>query len=368
MAVNVPGEVKETFERAYYDVSNPVGYTGKRLLKQIYHKKNLNAHINDWFKAQDAYTLHRPIRRKFQRLHYNVTNIDDVWEADLIDLRSLATYNDGFCYILVIIDVLSKYVWVEPLRDKSGNEVKGALRRIFARNGGRVPVCMQSDCGKEFVAESVRSFLAKHNIHFRVVRNPDVKAAVVERFNRTLKERMWRYFTHRNTKRYVDVLQQIVAAYNHTRHTSIKMTPASVTLQNAAVARANLESRSKRRRPRLPKYKVGEYVRISRTKGTFEKGYEANWSEEIFEIISANSMRQGIPVYELRDLAGEDIEGFFYEEELGPVLKDFANEEFEIERVIREKGRGKNRQLLVHWRGYPDKFNSWIPADSLKKK
>ncbi|XP_018370163.1 PREDICTED: uncharacterized protein LOC108765815 [Trachymyrmex cornetzi] len=180
-----------TFEKLYYDPSHNAGYSAVDNLTRADNPNFSRGEVVRWLESQEAYTLHRLLRRKFPRLHYNVTNIDDVWEADLIELRNLKSYNDGYSYLLVIIDVLSKYVWVEPLRDKTSNCAIKAFQRVLAKSEGRVPVYPQTDKGKEFVAQSMQKFLKENNIRFRVTRNPDIKAAIVERFNRTLKERMW---------------------------------------------------------------------------------------------------------------------------------------------------------------------------------
>ncbi|XP_067204112.1 uncharacterized protein [Linepithema humile] len=355
-------------EKLYYD---PAHYAGYSAVDNLFRAANLSrSNVARWLEAQDAYTLHRPLRRKFPRMHYNVTNIDDLWEADLIELRNLKSYNDGYAYLLVIIDVLSKYVWVEPLRDKTSNSVMGAFQCVLSRSNGRVPVYLQTDKGKEFVGRPLQKLLEENDIRFRVARNPDVKAAIVERFNRTLKERMWRYFTHKNTRRYIDVLQNIVNAYNHTRHSSTRMQPYVVTRENARIARENItrqwrsnddEANEKRRKA---KYHVGDLVCISRAKVVSEKGYEARWSEEIFRIHRILDWRKP-RVYELSDLAGEVIDGIFYEQELARVEKNLQEEEFIVDRVIRSRGRDNNKQVLVSWRGYPSKFDSWIPASSL---
>ncbi|KAL6417047.1 hypothetical protein ACFW04_013035 [Cataglyphis niger] len=359
-------------EKFYYNPAHYAGYSATANLSRAAKSNFTRNEVDDWLKSQDAYTLHRPVRRKFPRLHYNVTNIDDLWEADLIDLRNLKSYNDGYSYLLTVIDALSKFVWVEPLHDKTGACVVKAFQRIFSRNNDRLPVYLQTDKGKEFIARHVQNFLKEKDIRFRVTRNPDIKAAIVERFNRTLKERMWRYFTHKNTRQYIDVLQDIVRAYNHTHHSTIKMQPAVVTRENARVARENMNrrwndiERKKNRGPRQKaKYNEGDFVRVSRAKVAFEKGYEAKWSEEIFRIHRVLEWRKP-RVYELSDLAGEVIDGFFYEQELAPVIKDLQREEFIVERVIKSRGRGNNKQLLVSWQGYPSKFDSWIPAESLK--
>lgn len=357
-------------EKFYYDPSHYAGYSAVENLTRAAKPNYTHDDIVRWLESQDAYTLHRPLRRKFPRLHYNVTNIDDVWEADLIELRNLKSYNDGYSYLLVIIDVLSKFVWVEPIKDKTSASVKDAFQRVLARSEGRVPVYLQTDKGKEFIGRTLQTFLKENDIRFRVVRNPDVKVAIVERFNRTLKERMWRYFTHKNTRRYFDVLQDIVRAYNHTRHSSTRMQPATVTRENARIARENITRRwpkgkvSSEKRGRKVKFRVGDFVRISSAKAAFEKGYEARWSEEIFRIHRVLVWRKP-PVYELADLAGEVVDGIFYEQELARVEKNLQEEQFIVDRVIKSRGRGANKQVLVSWRGYPSKFDSWIAASDL---
>ena len=125
---------------------------------------------------------------------------------------------------------------------------------------------LQTDRGKEFIGSVLKKFLKENNIVFRVASNSDVKAAVVERFIRTLKERMYRYFTYKNTYRYIDVLQKLITAYNKTRHSTIKMPPAAVTIYNAHIARKNLVERASRKQAhrKKPKYKTGDNIRISR--------------------------------------------------------------------------------------------------------
>ena len=276
-------------------------------------------------------------------------------------------YNDGFSYVLVVIDVLSKYVWGEALRDKTTFELTQGFKRILAK--GRRPAMIQTDRGKEFVGNVLQKFLKENEIQFRVVRNPDVKAAVIERFIRTSKDRMYRYFTYKNTYRYVDVLQQFITAYNKTIHTTIKMPPAAVTIYNAHIARKNLVVRASRNQVyrSKPKYKIGDYVRISREKNVFEKGAEKSWSEEIFKIVRV-SIRQNLFIYELVDTGGEPIEGFFYPEELSLVHKNRVDhQEYKINKILRTRGKGGKKQHFVSWVGYPDKFNSWVSAKDLQK-
>lgn len=89
-----------------------------------------------WLEGQDAYTLHKQVRKKFPRRTYNVNNIDDVWEADLADFRNIQHYNNGYKYVLLCIDVLSKYVFAEPLRDKRATSVATGFNTILQRSNG----------------------------------------------------------------------------------------------------------------------------------------------------------------------------------------------------------------------------------------
>lgn len=349
------------FERDYYNPRDTAGFAGARRL--VYkHAKKQRKNIYKWLKAQDPYTLHKPVHRKFPRIHYRVETIDQVWESDLIDLSSLKNNNDGYTFLLVVIDVLSKYAWIEPLKDKTCTNVTKALKNILARSNNRIPLVYQTDRGSEYIGHTMQNFLKSVNIYHRVARNPDVKAAIVERFNRTLKEKMWRYFSYKNTNRYIDVLQDLVKSYNDSNHSTIKMAPASVTIYNALEAKKNMDSRYKTV-DRIAKYRVGDLVRISRTKGTFEKGYLANFSEEIFKIkrILKHTKPQ---VYEIEDLAGETIDGIFYEEELAVIEKDLQDN-FKIDKILKTKGSGRNKRYFVSWVGYPSKFNSWVQASDL---
>lgn len=321
----------KSLDKIYHDPSHPASYSRVENLKRVADRRINKNKILPWLESQESYNMHRFVRRRFPRRMYNVNNIDDVWEADLADLRSIATYNDKFVYLLVVIDVLSKYAWVEPLRDKTSANVSRAFARILARSN-RLPHQLQTDRGKEFVGAPFQQFLSKKNIAFRAARNPDVKAAIAERFNRTLKERMWRYFTHTRSKRYIDVLQKFVNAYNHARHSATRMRPAEVTLENAAIARKNLIRRyarsGKNTKIKTPKYRVGEVVRISSAKAVFAKGYERGWSRELFKIHRISTGCQPI-VYILHDLDDEPIDGIFYTQELSRVRETVARKKRE---------------------------------------
>ena len=133
-----------------------------------------------------------------------------------MDLAKLSSYNKGFKYLLTCIDVLSRYTWVVPLKDKTEKTLKDAFQVIF--KSGRRPIRLQTDKGTEFTNRVFQKFLKEHDVHFFITYNEETKASIVERLNRTLKIKMWKYFTHRETLTYVEVLSEMVASYNHTVH------------------------------------------------------------------------------------------------------------------------------------------------------
>ena len=228
-------------EKFYYHLPHSAAYAGTRNLVHTVRHRIPHSRVVEWLESQDAFNLHKPVRKRFPRRFYNTRNIDDTWEVDLADLRSLKCYNDQISYFLVVVDVLSKFAWVELLIDKTGKSVADGFKRVLARSKGRIPVCCQSDAGKEFVCSNFQKILRENGIMYKPAPSSDSKAACAERLIRTIKERLWRYFTHKNTHRYIDVLQKIVASYNSTRHSATKMIPSAVTLENAVVARENLQ-------------------------------------------------------------------------------------------------------------------------------
>lgn len=275
-----------------------------------------------------------------------MSGIDDIWAADLVDMNGFAEENDGYKYLLTVIDVFSKYGWTIPLKNKTGLAVATALKKILKE---RKPRLMWVDKGKEFYNKDVKQLVDLYSTE------NEEKSSVVERWNRTMKERMFKYFSANNTYKYIDVVDDLVKVYNETRHSSIGMTPTQASKpSNADKVRIKLY-------PDLPpsdkpKFAVGDRVRIPRKKGTFEKGYTSRWTEEVFTI---NEVLYTNPTtYKIVDSAGEEIQGSFYEQE----LQTTSQEIYRIERVIRKRGK----KALVKWMGYPESQNSWVDIDTLE--
>ena len=203
-----------------------------------------------------AFTLHRPVRRHFKTLPVLVFGIDEQWVADLVEMQTTAKWNKGTRYLLTVVDVFSKYAWVRPLKKKTGEEVVKAIENIL-RTSGRKPQRLQTDKGKEFYNTKFQSWLNKEGIH-HFSTHGDAKASVVERFNRTLKGRMYRYFTAANTLSYLNVLPDLVSAYNRDVHRSIGMAPKDVTLTNQSKVWQTLYGKWFKRTKNPAKFKVSK--------------------------------------------------------------------------------------------------------------
>jgi len=254
-----------------------------------------------------AYTLHKPRRRRFPTVPVIVGGLDDQWVADLVEVQPLAKYNRAIRYLLTVLDVLSKYAWVQPLKAKTGVALVHAFEKILKQ--GRQPNRLQTDQGTEFYNRTFQRWIKDQGIqHFSTEGN--AKASVVERFNRTLKERLYRYFTAANTLRFDDVLPDLVQGCNATRHRSIGMVPQDVTWENEeAVWKRLYGKRLKGKRPQ-PKFKVGDRVRLNKIHCTFQKGYLSGWTEEVFVVHRV--VPGPVPTYKFREWDDTLVQGKFY--------------------------------------------------------
>ena len=253
-----------------------------RRLGKISPNLKLNQ-VENWLSKQLAYTLHKPVYQTFQTRPVNVYAIDELWQLDLVDLSKLARENNGHKFILFIIDVLSKYSWLLPLKSKHGSEIKGALTKLFEQTKRR-PVIVQTDQGTEFFKSHVQNFFKKYQIRFFTTFS-ERKTSIVVRFNRTIKGIMFRLFTRNNNRRYIHFLNEISHRYNNSYHRSIKMKPIEVSKENEPQVWIILYE-NKLKNPQTAsqrsRFSAGDLVRISIERGPFKKGYLECWSEKLF--------------------------------------------------------------------------------------
>lgn len=347
----------------YYDLKHPASFTG---IDKFYRSQTdaSRKQIRSWTKGQEAYTLLNPVRYRFPRKQVVVSGLDWQWDVDLMDLVSLSQHNDGYSYILVVTDILSHYAWVRPLKTKSGKEVAKAFRSIFD-DSNRIPKVIRSDKGTEFIGILTQKVFKEYGVKSFVTHDV-TKANYIERFIRTLRLKLGRYFNHKETYRWIDDIQDLTDGYNASYHRSIKRSPQSVNHQNEADVWL-VQYGTPRPLPKEKdfKFKVGAYVRIAHLRRTFQKEEQDKWTTEVFKVRS-RSVQSGLNVYNLVDFLDEPIGGILYEPELQEVSIDPTGA-FKIDKVIKtRKRRGIEKEYLVSYRGWPPKFNSWVKQSDLQ--
>lgn len=381
----------------YYSDDDPDHYSNPRTLFTRAKKDGKNfklREIEEWCNRQEIYSIFKPMTVNIEnRPIVIVPRVDYQWDADSLYMRNWEKDNKGYAYILNIIDIFSRFAWSFPLKTLQASETEKVLSKFLQDHHCDF---FRSDYGSEFKSVLMKKLLDQHDIEHIVTRN-EPKANYCERLNRTLKETMLKIMTHENSNHWLDDLDGVVRAYNHSYHSSIRMTPYQARRADTSLVWRNqylpkpVSSRSpptkKSKKPKektfIFKFAIGDTVRVSRLQEHFRRAYEENWSHELFTVVD-RKINQGHAMYTLmswlvketkdkktgeKTREKEFIDGDFYEKELQKVDPDF-NPVYRIAEVLKERtvGRGKNKkvEVLVSWLGWHKKFNQWIPKDSLE--
>jgi len=259
----------------------------------------------------------------------------------------LKLYNKGYRYLLTVIDTFSKQAWAVAIKNKTGDSVTKNMKSIFD-DAQRKPKNLQTDDAKEFFNKTFQNLMKLNHInHYSTY--SILKASIVERFNRTIKNMMWKEFSYQGSYKWINIYKALIAKYNNTYHKTILMAPNDVCFLNEELLLQTVYNHLKI--THKPKFKVDDYVRISKYKHVFEKGYTPNWTTEIFQI---KRIQNTNPItYILKDYQGNDIKGGFYEYEL---MKTKFPDTYLVEKVIRHR----NGRAFVKWLGFSSEHNSWI--------
>ncbi|KAL3109570.1 hypothetical protein niasHT_011208 [Heterodera trifolii] len=341
-------------EFLYKDLSSPVAFTSVEPLLREAQKtqpKINRIDVQNYLATQRTYTLHRQAKRRYRRLPTLAPGLHTEWQADLAIFDRLAKQNRGYSHLLVCIDTLSRQVFVEPVKTKTSTNMIIAFGRIFKRSK-YIPWKVLTDQGKEFTARAVQQFFRSNDVeHFCMLTSPQFHAGMAERANRSIKERLYRYFTERNTYKWIDVVQDIVRAINHSPNSTIGMCPADVNFKNAEALRQKLHNAAENVVRRQPRYRVGDRVRIEKYKHVFKKGYLPRFTNELFTVAEVHPERSPV-VYRLRDDHNEIISGWFYANDLCKTLEDKQQKMYEIEKILKKKrqnGTVEQQFVQIEW-------------------
>ena len=294
----------------------------KTLYKEVKSSPSYSSKIADFLRKDENYSLHRRIvKRNFPRRKIITHYPFQIFQADLIEYSqsSFSYANNGYKFILIVIDSFTKMLYAEPVKRKSAEYMADAIDSIF-KKFDFFPNSLITDRGLEFYNSKVQAVLLRYGInHYSMKTKTPWKTPMAERVIRTIKTRLERYFHEKKTKKWIDVLQDFVKNYNRTPHRSIGMAPIKVTFQNSKeVYKRMFGDVDLRVVPRLSK---GSKVRILLEKTLFEKGYKQNWSEKIY-IITKVLQKAGIVWYKLSELDGTPLQGIKYYYQLNLVAKN----------------------------------------------
>ena len=365
---------KTTLDSFYQTYAQASSLSGIHKLYKASKSKDKNITLKDvqnYLKSKDSYTLHRVTKKKFDRRVMLAPKPGVIISCDLADMRELSKYNNGVKYLLICIDIFSRFAKVISLKQKNAAALLNPMKIILSSKGFQNVSRIHTDKGGEFYNKILLNYLKSKNIRLYSVSSYEIKASIAERFIRTLKNKIYRYLTNENTLKYVNVLDKLVQSYNSSNHRSLgkHLTPEKVhnNRNEEDIKKLFYFMYNKgipKRKSISSKLDVGSNVRISDKlrSSKFHRGYKKQNTLEIFTVRKIDDT-QHPPIYFLKDLNEEEIEGVFYREELVPTTLPSV---FPIKILGKKKIKNK-LHYKVSWIGYPDSFHSFVPVKDVKR-
>lgn len=273
----------------------------------------------------------------------------------MADFQKLARFNKGFRYLLVAVEVLSRRAFAAPVKSKTTPAMKEAFRQVFAEMP-TLPWKIFTDRGTEFDAREMKRFYADRDIAKMSALNVETKAAMAERMIKTIKHRLYKYFTQNKTLNWVEAVPLIVKAINHSVNRATGMRPVDFNFDNADEQWRRLYPHAFMHGPKS-KLQVGSVVRVAKERQAFRKGYLPNFSNLTYRV---RKVKPGLPhTYLLDAPTGQRMKKKWYRHEVTPASQP-ANAR--IERVLRTRTDrlSGEREYLIKWEGEPEEAASWI--------
>ena len=349
-----------------YTSDKPHSYGGKYRAYEYYRNVDKNE-IDNAFKTSDIYSRFKQHKKSKTYSPIYVRRKRELFQCDttFFTAEKLVEANNGYAYLLCVIDVFTKMAWVYPMKRVDCKTSIECLKDVF-KKCGKPPEKIQSDKGSEFKCSLFQSLMQENKIE-HYYSTSDRKCAVVERFNLTIQQLLYKLMAKYNTYAWTNLLPHAMKIYLNRKHSTIEMSPLDAEKEENQTRLSKLYSIKYQKaedNKKKPKFKVGETVRIWLKRTAFHRGYYENFTREYFKI---DQVLNNLPVtrYKLKDILDEIIEGTFFEDEL--VLYTPTNDVYNIEKIIQTRGKGKNKQHLVKWEGWPYKFNSWVQDSEIKK-
>ena len=364
-------KAQKILHKIYYGIGKPGALSrDPKRIYPIFKRKNPTLKITlkkltNWLSLQEPNALHKNARRIYPRNPVFVPSQFYQFATDLIDISWAKKNNKGYRYILVVIDSFSRYVWCEPLKTKTGLEVSRALEKIF-KSLKKTPYVLTTDHGTEFFNRDTNKIYKKFNI--KIFGSHGVtKNSIAERFNRTVQEKLQQWWTKKRDRNWLAILPKIVQTYNTSYHSSISMSPAEVNDKTSFVVYNKLYGKYIKGSKKKPKFKNGDLVRLNMLRPDFSKKFEQKWSRQLFEIVGKPYFTNmgHLPMYKLRDLAGEFLPSRFYETEISLADRSTYLDKFKF--PYEHIGKPTKKGQKISYIGWPSKFNTYISKKSPRR-
>jgi hypothetical protein len=260
-------------------------YTSIKNLYDNVKKKGITYNeVRQFLQKQESNQL---FKKKTKMRHYFPTTSKfkfEILQADLVDMSDISVANQNYKYLLVCIDVFSRFAFVKPMKNKKSETVTEVIKDIIENTK---PYIINTDLGSEFISDAFRKLMSTHGTQINYV---DVgehhKLACIDRFVRTLRHKINIYLTSHNTTKYIDVLPDIVYNYNNGYHSGIKKVPAEVEEEDRDILELNNKKYIKAMIEE-PVYNIGQRVRHLLNRSMFSKGTLSKWSKAVHTIVSS---------------------------------------------------------------------------------
>lgn len=357
-------------EKIYRDLTNPASLGSvKKLLNASKKLNKKKEDVQKFLASKESYTLFKKNNKKFVRRRYMVSKPGVTISADTAFLLNYSSQNDGVKYLMLFVDLYSRYLTVFPLKSLKEKEVLKVMNTFFSESiySYRKIFC---DMGSEFTSKKIRGVFKKYNVEI-YNGHSESKSASVERCIRSLKERLGRLIILKNSERYIDDLQVVVHTYNRTPHRGLKYhIPLEIHLLQDHRKIINFskilyKKSLKKIRTVYPRVSVGDVVRLKTTSTTlfkFHKSFFIQNTKELFKISKVNENHYPV-TYNIKDLEGNEIKGIFYRQELVFTIDSG------VYRINISKTRKKNKvkEFLIEYVDFPSSTPKWVSKKELLK-
>lgn len=302
-------------DNIYYDLSNPAGFGGVGGLQAA---TNLTqGKVKSYLNKQKVYRSFKIPRKRIKRAKVRAQSLGVQFQADLFDFQKYGRQNSGFKWVLLVVDVFSRLVKCEPLKNKTGAETARGLDKIFSDYAAESKLApnagLGTDAGNEFFNKWCTEVYKKHGVSHFPLRAP-IKAGMAEISGRYIAEKLYKFMKHKDSKRWVDALQSAVVGKNNRKNRkTANLSPTEINLTNQDSVFKSLYPDS----GEMGKFtlNIGDRVQVVKTRLPFSKSYQGYYSDKTYKIIERHVL--DVPRYSIADEEDDEpIAGTWYAAEL----------------------------------------------------